>query len=380
MSVPKLADIISKSYDNRNNMLVRSDPSNSNSEYKNDSTSEYVIAIEDFLAKDETHLSFEKGDKIKLISRFPTGWFSGIFNGKKGLAPLKSVRSTTTSNQLSSSESNFSSQRNISSPKRRGRAATMSSVKEYKRGVALYTYIATSRDELSLSPGDEVIIHSYINRSYDSERWCIGSLINNPHHVAQFPAAYVQIKSDSDDSTKTNYEMGSPSSFKRSQSLKQKIQPPDITKAKITSNMYDDNVNISNSDSVSRKDINHDDPFAIIKQGMIKLQNQFREAFEKLLNKVEDQENERKKFELILKDMSNTVKNDKQVIQRIEHQNRALYKEIKSLKENSLKNTDLLEMIRKIDLQIKKETAQRKKLEAIVNNLETELRRLKDSM
>lgn len=53
---------------------------------------QYMIAIEDFAAKDVSQLSFKKGDTIKVITKFPTGWFSGELDGKIGFAPQKCVK------------------------------------------------------------------------------------------------------------------------------------------------------------------------------------------------------------------------------------------------------------------------------------------------
>lgn len=52
----------------------------------------YMIVEEDFVAKDVSQLSLKKGDVVKVITKFPTGWFSGELNGRTGVAPQKCLR------------------------------------------------------------------------------------------------------------------------------------------------------------------------------------------------------------------------------------------------------------------------------------------------
>lgn len=89
----------------------------------------YMVAIEDFVAKDVSQLSFKKGDTIKVTAKFPTGWFSGELDGKVGVAPQKCVKSLDSKDQETQETQSKKSRSQGKTNRNRGermRAATVS--------------------------------------------------------------------------------------------------------------------------------------------------------------------------------------------------------------------------------------------------------------
>ena len=54
---------------------------------------EYAIALYDYVGdSDLQQLDLKKGDKIEVIKKTDSGWWTGILNGKKGLFPINFVQ------------------------------------------------------------------------------------------------------------------------------------------------------------------------------------------------------------------------------------------------------------------------------------------------
>lgn len=52
----------------------------------------YAIAIADYRSEQATDLTFQRGDKIKVLLQHSSGWWDGEFNGKKGTFPKTFVQ------------------------------------------------------------------------------------------------------------------------------------------------------------------------------------------------------------------------------------------------------------------------------------------------
>lgn len=55
-------------------------------------TSFFAIAISDYRSDEEKDLTFERGDKIRILIQHNSGWWEGDLNGKKGFFPKSFVQ------------------------------------------------------------------------------------------------------------------------------------------------------------------------------------------------------------------------------------------------------------------------------------------------
>lgn len=341
-----------------------------------------AIAKYEYKGDGEGQISFQPGDNIVVLEKLSNGWWKGKIGDSIGFFPGSYVDEQITNEPKPSTSSSLHS----------------SLPQNIKKGVVLYSYIAKSSSELSLTPGDEVIILPSNDPSMESKGWALGSLSKNPEQLGHFPKAYVQIKNDDDDSKST----------RDSKKNKRKSQPAPKDRRKSMAPMKTGSNNTQKNNGPPNKpppaipklnpntNGNHIEPTSKtgeatksetespekFKQALIKLQQQFKTAFEELLGQIENNEKEQQKLEFVMRDLKKTVKEDNQSIQRIEMQNKALYEEIKTIKSQNPSNYQekLIETINRMGKQLQEEISKRKKLEETVFRLESEIKKLSNTM
>eukprot|EP01122_Echinamoeba_exundans_P010740 TRINITY_DN4077_c0_g1_i1.p1 TRINITY_DN4077_c0_g1~~TRINITY_DN4077_c0_g1_i1.p1 ORF type:complete len:944 (+),score=200.29 TRINITY_DN4077_c0_g1_i1:66-2897(+) len=141
-----------------------------------------AIAVHKYAAQDNNQLSFEPNDEITVLAKAANGWWSGELRGKIGHFPGSYVKELTDGNPSGPLSSRPQTTSFSSSPV---------DPANLRRASALYAYTAQSSSELSLKPGDELVILP--TSAGDTKGWLTGHLVSNKSQIGHFPASYVKI-------------------------------------------------------------------------------------------------------------------------------------------------------------------------------------------
>lgn len=349
-----------------------------------------AIAMYDYKSDGEGQLTFKSGQELIVLKKMSNGWWKGKIRDEVGFFPGGYVK-----------ELNDGDEDDV----------------ELKKGVVLYPYTAQSSGEITLSPGDEVLI--YPDDLTSSMGWSKCTLASNRSIIGHFPSSYIQIIEETtsvNNTDKSNHlKVDQPKKSKRKSDRSTKPNGNDLRKSTTTpeikvedpivrnkppqrpppsvppkkpnplsnpkqstlprhptttnSNTQTQNTNplpthtpvviTQENLDVKNGQTSESDQIEKLKQAMIKLQQQSKIAFEEVLGRLDEGEKERANLEFVMRDMKLSAKEDKALIVKLEHQNKLLYDECKSL-------TALLQ----------KEISSRNKMEDRLRYLEVEFKKM----
>lgn len=327
------------------------------------------VALYDYRGDGEGQLSFKAGQEIIVLKKLSNGWWKGRLRDEVGFFPGGYVREHA-------SPGSFHDTSNL------------------KKATVLYPYKAQNQGELSLNTGDLVYIHPQDSSNELGWRTC--SLVSDPTVIGHYPSSYLNLEEEEntkpvEDNAPQNTLLAEQpkkvkrksqppidsdnKEYRRASTLPSKVEEPVVVKsvppkkpppsvppkkAPVEPKVVPkDNVNLDGNMGNGTKQESDSDAIEKLKQGMIKLQQQSKIAFEEVLARVDEGDKQRENLEFVMRDMKQSAKEDKLAIQKLEHQNKLLYEESKNL-------STLLQ----------KEITERKKLEELVKALEQQVKRL----
>ena len=126
----------------------------------------YCKSVTDYKAKHGAQISFKSGEVIRIVEKYPTGWWKGEAGGLTGLFPARDVEEITEeeAKRLIAEEAAAAAKAGPSEKESKPKKASRK--KKKKKPICLvrakYAYKGESKSEISFSKGDEIIVYKIV--------------------------------------------------------------------------------------------------------------------------------------------------------------------------------------------------------------------------